>query len=173
VIRAEGIAVGDADLARLPELDGLAELDLGSADARGVTPAGLECIARVPSLERLVLGEMPLSDADLEKLASLSGLHRLNVTGTRLTDAGLARLVEMFPNLRELRIGAPQATAAGLSHLARLPLDWLILVEMKITDKSAQHLAGMKSLQSLYLPECEISETARADLERAIPHVHD
>ena len=172
-IRAEGIAVRDADLDRLPQLSGLTELDLASADARGVMPAGLESIARVSSLEVLVLGEMALADDDLENLAPLSRLRRLNVTGTRLTDAGLARLVEMFPKLRELRIGAPQATAEGLSHLARLPLDWLILVEMKITDDGARHVAGMKSLQSLYLPGCEISDAARSDLERAIPHVHN
>lgn len=172
-IRAERIAVRDADLARLPELAGLTELDLASADARGVTPAGLENIARAPSLEVLVLGEMPLADKDLEKLAPLARLRRLNVTGTRLSDAGLARLGEVFPNLRELRIGAPQATAEGLSHLSRLPLDWLILVEMKITDEGARHLARMKSLHSLYLPGCEISDAARAELERAVPHVHD
>lgn len=170
-LAVRSIAISDADLETVSKFAQWRELDFSGADSSKISSAGIAQLRNQALLEALVLGEMPLTDDGLAQLAALPNLHRLNVTGTRLTDAGCKALADMEA-LVQLRLGAAGVTGEGLAHLKQRNLDWLILVEMHVDERGAAELCEMPSLKSLYLVDCDVSDSVREQLERSIPHVH-
>ena len=55
---------------------------------------GVRQLARLTTLEELLLGSDKVTDACVETLAGLKSLRKLSLNGTRVTDAGLRELAE-------------------------------------------------------------------------------
>lgn len=62
------------------------------ADAKGLTDAGCDHIARLTNLTRLSLAGSSVTDLGLSKLSPLPNLRRLNLAGTAVTERGLVSL---------------------------------------------------------------------------------
>lgn len=130
-------------------------------------------VARIATLERLVIEDDSLSDVGLKSIASLPRLEELRFEGTSVTDDGLACLVTM-PKLRRLTICSyrdslkPRFTDKGLAQIGKIT--GLSDLELEIagaadgsrffclTDNAFAGLASSKSLQSLTIRNSRIEE---------------
>jgi hypothetical protein len=74
-----------------------------------VRDADLACLADLPHLTGLALGNTRVSDPGMEHIAKLRGLETLGLDGTRVHDFGLA-LVEHLPYLRHLALDGSRVT---------------------------------------------------------------
>ena len=95
----------------------------------------------------LKLGNLPLSDSNLEIVGKLSSLTRLYLQKTNITDKGLQNL-------------------NNLSELQYLNLAWT-----KITAKGVEQLKGLKNLRQLYLYQTSITAEELNNLEKVFPKV--
>ncbi len=83
----ENKQVTDADLARLPPLTTLVELNLGRTS---VTDNGVRALPQLPALKTLHLAETGVTDAGLEAIGQFPALTSVNLDKTGVTGAGLA-----------------------------------------------------------------------------------
>jgi Leucine Rich repeat len=121
----------DDQLASVENLDQIADLTLG--DAKNITDAGL---AHLTGLTRL-------RSLDLQSAVSI-------------TDAGMMHLAKMT-GPREITVGSPAISEAGIAQLARLPhLQKLSL--RRVTEGGLAHLAGLTELQELSLIGADMSD---------------
>lgn len=95
--------VGDAGMAHLTGLDNLVSLEIYGTD---VTDKGLEAVGRLYTLKILNIGNTRVT-GDLSQLLPLENLERLLAGNLELSDDVVATLVDL-PNLRRLDI--PNAT---------------------------------------------------------------
>ena len=78
-----------------------------------LSEASLRHLPSVPSLRRLDLVGLPITDQGLAPLAKLTRLERLDLDSTKITDAGL-RYLEGLRELRHLRfLGTPVSLEAA------------------------------------------------------------
>ena len=105
-----------------------------------------------------------ISDADLPLLAGLP-LRSLFLTRNRITNQGLQKLVEMFPNLRELHLDETDIRDSGIDDLSALKkLEILKLKRTPITLKEGPGLSQLKSLKSIDLEGSLVSNHGVAQL---------
>jgi len=71
-------------------------------DNRAATDNDLKLLAAAPSLEKLAVWGVGISDAGIDHLLSLKKLSELELLNTRITDAGLAKLVALKKLAAEL-----------------------------------------------------------------------
>jgi hypothetical protein len=129
--------VGDAGLAHLEGLAGLAQLNLSGTR---ITDAGLKRVAKLAQLKNLMLGATAISDDGLASIAGLDKLEQLVLWNTSLSDAGLAHL-KGLRNLRQLELAGTRVSDEGLSRLAELPsLETLDLTGTSVTASGASRL---------------------------------
>ena len=136
-----------------------------------VTDAGMQELAPLKGLKKLVLGSAKVTDAGLKKLAALKGLQTLDLTGTKVTDEGLKELAPL-KGLEELVLNNTQVTGAGLRELAPLTgLHTLFLTYCEgVTDAGLKDLAGLKGLKELILlNSTEVTAAGVAELKKALP----
>jgi uncharacterized protein (TIGR02996 family) len=133
--------IRDRDLAELPLIPNLVELDLGECHA--VSSSGLAALHGCGRLESLELAGDELTDAGLVHLGALPGLQELRVFDAgALTDAGMNVLGCRMRGLRRLLLdGAQQVTDLGLRCLTALTelreltlYDWPRLSKEAITE---------------------------------------
>lgn len=65
-----------------------------------VEPAAIDEIAKLTSLEELIIVHYPLDDEQLLKLAQLKNLRELTLEATEVTDGAIDRLRERLPELQ-------------------------------------------------------------------------
>lgn len=129
-------------LSKLSELTNLKHLSLIGFD---VPP---EAVAS-PGLLSLGLSGDAINDATAERIARCRGLRFLNLSRTQIGDDGL-RLIAEGTALERLSLSwNPRITEAGLSHLKSLPLQFLELREMRLSDQSFQHLSQIPTLRRI------------------------
>jgi len=112
-LHADGIGLGDAQLAHLGGMQGLQLLDLSGTR---VGDAGLVHLQHLESLETLHLWHTRVTDAGLALLGRIRSLCLLGVGHTLVTDAGLAHLRGLH-RLRVLQLWGTGVTGPGLEHL--------------------------------------------------------
>lgn len=163
--------IGDMTLARLSAVKSIEDLHLlGEATISG---KGLELLASLPKLHRLVFSSTSFADSDAAALSKLTHLKSLWVQVPQVTDAGFAHLSSL-QNLDSLIFDATNLTPAGISVLQRMnitqlnaphgmtdeklvPVAKLVgLVALwidnsNVTDAGLTHLAGLKNLTNLDL----------------------
>ena len=106
-----------------------------------LSPNDLTRLARIDSIEDLVLDESSLRNPDLESLTKLTHLRRLSLNRTGIGDEGLRHL-SALPHLKILLLdSAYRVTDAGLLHIAALAR----LEEFSIRD-TAMSLAALIAL---------------------------
>ena len=145
IVKLEGTAITDAEIAHLSELTNLRKLSLRKSVA---TDAGLACLNKLTNLDFLNLEGTVVTDAGLDHLRRLKDLRILVLTGTAVTDAGMANLGELT-KLRQLWLG-PAVTDAGLVEATKLTnLVTLGVRGTAVTDK------GIDKFKKA-LPNCNI-----------------
>ena len=105
--------VTDDDLADLPAIRNLVELDLGGTK---ITDRALQYVGQCKNLVRLHLERTAITDAGLVHLANLPYLTYLNLYGTKVSDKGLEHLKKL-QNLRQLYVWQTQVTPNGVKAL--------------------------------------------------------
>ncbi len=89
------------------------------------------------------------TDVDLMCLAKLKSLESLLIYPNNFTDAGMAHIAELT-ELERLRIGGPDLTDDALRYLAGLPrLNSLTISDGNITDEGLRQLETLEALRYL------------------------
>jgi len=106
-------------------------------------PETVASLARITSLEDLVLDESNVSDSDLESLAQLTRLKRLSLVRTAVTHVGLEHLAHL-PHLNTLILNSSyRVTDEGLDTLAQFAsLEELSLLDTTVTLPGLITLSG-------------------------------
>lgn len=140
----------DADIAHLK---GLKKLHTLSLFGKKITPAALEHVAQIPSLERFNswATDKP-NDKALEFASKLTKLKELNCTMGTYTDKGAVHIGKMV-GLEKLMIGYSEITDVTIEAISKLPnvKELVIVAAHKVTDKGVSHLAKMPALVDLGL----------------------
>ncbi|MBL8868033.1 MAG: leucine-rich repeat protein [Planctomycetia bacterium] len=186
------VPVSDDGLPALAEIRGLKRLQL---DGTQVTDRGLAALAKCPNLVHVDLLNTPIGDAGLRMLAELPHLHSLTLTNTTATAAGLdelatrAKLQQLtlsgtlgkdaknlgsplgrMATLRTLNVVTNGFTDDDLKALTAAPITLLRLGSTRLTDKALDHLAAMKSLETLHLEaNAQLGAPAIQKLAAALP----
>lgn len=158
------VVVTDELLAKFKTLPQLRELHIEVT--KGITPAGLAHLAKLPRLEKLSLYSVNadgpgLGDDAIRSLVGLESLRDLSIAQCGTTDAG-AKLLEKLPQLTSLSLGQEgRLTDEALKSVAKLPrLKSLSLASyvgterlgrMQFSATGIRQLKGLKELESLHL----------------------
>lgn len=86
-----------ANIAQLAGFPALRKLHL---QGNVVEPAAIDEIAKLTSLEELIIVHYPLDDEQLIKLAQLKNLRELTLEATEVTDGAIDRLRDQLPDLQ-------------------------------------------------------------------------
>lgn len=128
-ITSSGV-MNDELLAKLRTLPRLRELNMEGT--KNITPLGLSQLAKLESLEKLIL-------------------YNVNTEGAGMGDSAL-RFIHALKSLRYLRISMCGTTDAGIKRLERMPqLTYLSLQEGRLTDRALESIAKLKNLKHLSL----------------------
>lgn len=120
-----GRAFGDDDLAQLPAMPELEDLELARTWA---TDTGLALLHGLDSLDYLGLAETAVVGPGLASFAG-TPLTRVDLSHSEITNDGL-RYLAALESLSLLWLDGTQVTDAGLEHLLSLPL----LAELHLSD---------------------------------------
>jgi hypothetical protein len=161
----------DADLA---QLGGLTNLQVLSIYNDKLTENGLAGLAGLTAMRQFHACPS-LGDAGVGHIKGWSKLEVLalqaeGLQGENVTDATVARL-KGFPELRELRLEAPQISDAALADLGGLSkLEKLEFSRcFKLTDAGLPKLKGLTSLKRLEFGNTKVTEAGVAELKKALP----
>jgi serine/threonine protein kinase len=151
-----GNTIGDVGLSQLTDLPALEELNVSGCNR--ITDRGMPALARLTSLNYLVLNSAQITDQGLAQLKSLTRLKHLAVVGTPVTGSGFA---QWTPSelLNNLNVSNTPFGDAGVAQLRRFSgLDSLDLSKTRITDQGVASLAENVNLRNLYLRETNVSD---------------
>jgi hypothetical protein len=159
--------VTDAGLERIKAMNLLEQLDLSSSK---VTDFGLRYVADLKSVKRLVLPPA-VTDAGMNHLARLSSLEVLLIFGNSVTDVGLEHLTELH-QLHTLNVGGNRVSGHELARLT--PLRVLYLGYTPIDDNDLDELHSLDRLQRLELRPgayggIHFTKNGVASLRKALP----
>lgn len=169
-----GEVLSDELLGKFKALPKLRELDVGPTKL--ITPAGLQHLAELSSLQKLSLHDLShngngLGDAAIKHIVELKSLRELHLNDCGTTDAG-ARLLETMLQLVHLELYAePRLTDAAIASIAKLKrlkhlsLNSYVGTEhgwMRFSRDATRSLADLQDLEHLHLVGQDISaETLR------------
>ena len=147
-----GENVTDRDLANLRQLPGLRQVNLTKSR---ISDAGLFHLAKLQSLEVLLLGGVDVSDEGVELLESLTDLKQLNLTATAVSDRSVPILKGMT-KLEFLWLEGTDVSDVGLETIGEMKsLQLLDLCRSAVTDDGLALLGGLSRLEELNLAGCQ------------------
>lgn len=143
-----GANITDAGLANLA---GLTKLESLGLKATGITDQGLRHLRDLESLEYLNLSVTGVNGSGLQFL-EMPSLHRIELDRVRLSEAGVAALMSMA-SLEEISLIGNRLTDRDVAALAKLPsLKTLDLSDnFALTDKAVDSLLKFPALKSVLL----------------------
>lgn len=128
-------------LAKLPTIGGIT-----ASSAAKVTNAGLEALAGLPHLQKLILPKMVGTNRTPAAIAALKKLEILSLAEAKVGD-GTATALAKHAALRKVNFSETALTDNGLESLATIPrLEELNLSGTKVTDKGLLALKGCEML---------------------------
>jgi hypothetical protein len=175
------------ELAHSPAAPSLTWLDLKCSR---VTDEGLAYLQKFPALSRLSLQGTAIGDAGLVHIGKLQNLVDLDLEETKVTDDGLRHLANL--RLRSLSLAGTQVNGSGFRNLGNMwirdltlretlvddegvefiaemwRIDILELTDTPLTDCGLTHLARMRQLEWLFLPD-SITQSGVKELATALP----
>ncbi len=181
-----GPQLADEDLAYLPTWNSIRLLHL--MDCESLTGRYAEHLAKLTSLEVLLLMRAKISDDKLSFLSNLANLQNLYLSRMGVTDAAIPSIVELkslrsltllncpitdsackelgtMTSLQKLSLSGTQIGDAGLAHLSELPnLVHLRVNHTRISDGGLRFVAKMQNLEELGLSATSITDAGLAKL---------
>jgi hypothetical protein len=178
VLRLFQSRVTDAGLRHLSAMTRLSELfisgdyrprrPIGSSDPV-ISAAGLIQLGRITSLEKLTLGNLPITDADLEGIKDLPSLTCLSLITTKVEGPGLATL-KSFPRLTFLFLENDPITQKGLATLSGVTsLEGLSIWGIPLTKAALDPLKPLPHLRWLRLRNCGPLDASLDALAKDMP----
>lgn len=157
----------DAGLAALPPMPSIEALLMTEVPATG---SWLKHLDRFPRLKHLSLFQCPINDAGLEEVGKCShGLQTLNLIGTKITDAGLAHL-KGLKMLRVLQLNDTKVSDTSLTHIGTIPsLATLDLTNTPVSDAGLAYLKGI-NLRNLILTGTNVTDRG-LEFVKGVPHL--
>jgi len=145
-------------IAKIPSLDMLV------LSTTGVTDEGLKDIARLPKLGELFLSSTPVTSSGMDHLVPLQSLQRLVLVNTNVDDQGLAAIGKLR-GLRHINLSRTKVRGDGIAALANLPnLKYLQLDGCLIEDGSG--LGKLKQITYLDIKDTQIAPGV-------LSHIHE
>lgn len=148
-IRMRRVKIPPHSLERLINLKKLTSLDLSACAP--VTDKDIETVVKLPKLNSLELGGIPITQKMIDLIASSKTISILNLEETNLDDSLLEGLLKM-PSLQKLDIEGTMITDPGLDLIA----------------KNAKHLTYLEVSVS---PERPLTENGISIFKRSRPEV--
>ena len=162
----QGDQLTDAGLAHLRPLKNIGSLQIVSDGPMQITSAGLAHLSGMTNLFQLLLCSTKVDSLEpIRGLTSLTSLHFFNAS---LDDESLAPLAN-FTKIEGLTLtGKDQKFGdAGLAYLAGLKsLNGLFLGDTKVGDAGLAHLAGLSNLEYLNLDGTRVTDAGLAQLAK-------
>jgi hypothetical protein len=157
----------DRALALLPALVRIKSLN---ADGTQFRDEHADIVAKLDSLQDLVLSNTAVTDAAVEKLATLPALVTLYVVNTGVTSASMPAIARL-QSLKILDISGTKITGdlAPLADLAEL--NWLLVRGLKLEPAALVAMADWPALSRLTLGDAQVPEDAVAELQRERPKI--
>jgi len=153
------IEIGDTDISQLYPWKDLKELRCSQCQLAKLS------LAPFAKLESLDLSYNPFTDKGMEGLAGLTNLRRLLLRDTLVTDDGLKFLANLT-KLEELDLSGARITDKGVQYLRNLKsMRRLNLLGAQITDDSMSLLAAMRHLQVLNLYRTRVTNSGLSKLQ--------
>jgi hypothetical protein len=145
-------------IAKLPTIGGIT-----ATSAAKVTNVGLEALAGLPHLQKLVLPKLIGTSQTPAAIAALKKLEILSFAESKVGD-GTAAALKKHATLRKVNFQDTALTDQGLASLATLPhLEELNLSGTKVTDKGLLALKGCESLTRVMVIRTKVTlDGARA-----------
>jgi Leucine Rich repeat len=162
----QGDRLTNAGFAHLRPLKNLKNLQIISKSPMQVTSAGLAHLSGMVNLWQLVLIKSKVES--LEPIRGLTSLKNLQLVDACLDDEGLSSLANLS-KLETLALSGKDEKFGddGLAHLAGLKsLDSLYLKDTKIGDAGLAHLAGLSKLETLNLDGTRVTDAGLTQLAR-------
>jgi len=162
-LRCGQCGLASANLSQFPKLE---NLDLSD---NPFTNKGMEGLAGLPGLRRLMLRDALVTDDGLKAIAGLTHLEELDLSGVRITDKG----IESLRNLKAMRrlslLGGDVSDAAmdviaGMEHL-----EILNLYRTKVTNTGLAKLQNLKQLTVLDLRYSRVTSNGLESLRASLP----
>ncbi|MFC1739414.1 leucine-rich repeat domain-containing protein, partial [Planctomycetota bacterium] len=135
-------------------------------DKRMYTDKGLKELAKLQSLEELMLGGLGVTDEGMSQIAKLKNLKDLNLFGCPITNEGLAKLTAL-KSLKHLSLYKTKITIGGLAKLNDLKNLEYLEVRPAIQDYSGLNISGLTKLRTLYVGVPNDSEDVIRDEDLA------
>ena len=162
-LRCTQCSLANADLSPFTQLQ---DLDL---TFNPFTDKGMESLASLKNLRRLLLRDTLITDEGLKYLAGLTNLEELDLSGTRITDKGIESL-RGLKNMRRLNLLGAQASDAAMDVIAGMPhLEVLNLYRTHVTNTGVAKLRGLKELTDLDLRYSRVTSNGIDSLRAALP----
>ena len=114
----------------------------------GITDAELEPFHGLSELKELELHQNPIGDRGVHYLQDLPKLECLTLGETKVGDDGLSHLSH-FKKLKRVDLNGTRVTDQGVRSLSSLPLVGLWLSGTEVTDAATDSLAQMRNLEYL------------------------
>ena len=162
-LRCAQCGLANADLSQFPQLE---NLDLSD---NPFTNKGMEGLAGLKRLRRLLLRNALVTDDGLKWIAGLSNLEELDLSGVRITDLGIEYLRDL-KSLRRLNLLGAKATDAAMNVVAGMKnLEVLNLYRTQVTNTGLAKLQNLKGLVDLDLRYSRVTSNGLASLRAALP----
>lgn len=153
-----------AAIAKMPTVGGIT-----TSSAAKVTTAGLEAIAAMPHLQKLILPKLVGNGTTPAALAALKKLELLSLAEAKVGD-GTAAALAKHPTLQSVNFQDSNLTDKGLESLATIPkLEVLNLSGTKVTDKGLLALKSCQSLTRVIVIRTKVTHDGAKALDGANP----
>jgi hypothetical protein len=161
--------VDDKQLEDLPED---VHLEVLLLEQGGLSRTGIERVARLLSLRRLVLRDCSFGDEEASLVAAMPNLAVLNIPNSQLTGIGLVELSHS-KSLISLRVGTDRPIEnLGSSLQGFQELRHLHLIGFNVDQAALKVLVELPELQSIYLDDAQLSDNEIDWLVEAGDHLH-
>lgn len=162
----ENSVVTDEGLAAVKEIPTLTTLNLRKCAK--LTDAGLEHVAELPKLQRLILlyNKDGLTNECMKSIAKIESLRALDIRGcVQIKDDGLLAMAPL-KNLVDFKHRGFNVTNDGLAVFKDLPQLRVLMMQdaANVDDGGMEHLAGLNSLSNLDMTGTSVEDPGLAAL---------
>jgi Leucine-rich repeat (LRR) protein len=133
------------------------------------TDQGMEGLAKMKNLRRLILKDTLVTDEGLKHLKDVTTLEELDLSGARVTDRGI-EFLRNLKSMRRLSLQGAQTTDAAMDVLTGMEhLEALNLYRTPLTNSGLAKLQSLKHLADIDLRYTKVTPNGIEALHAALP----